>query len=440
MKCFFFFFFHLIIGEVVFFSNIALKPDQYILTPEFISKGGGFNFSLAFDPQSKGQLINLYFVKGIPFGLCCDDNTNQAVICLDNKKINLNNDLILYNKTFEIDDTGVISDENKEGIKEGVVSPVIMRCGGKREEISITGYISMYTKEENFISYELKNVIIIRYICLASIILFWIEFIVKKYKMKIYSNISFKLTFALIPFMMISNLLKVINVHIIIKIGVINMICVVISSLCDVVVKGIIRIVFFLVSIGYTLNLQLRLYKEQKSIYTIPKNKVFLFSILLSLYSLSCFFYDIFNVSYKFYFVDMGYKILFNSLSYSLNFMIWYGIFMRIKKKSDTQMNKVLKIKKYFIGYNRVIALYWMFYLITIVVTIICKFLKGKYGLVYVKWIEDSLIEITHLVLTFGCARLVLNGPKQNKDGYICELQESNKNVFDETKSSLTDI
>lgn len=74
------------------------------------------------------------------------------------------------------------------------------------------------------------------------------------------------------------------------------------------------------------------------------------------------------------------------------------------------------------------------------VVTIICKILKGKYALVYVKWIENSLIEITHLVLTFGCALLVLNGPKQNKDGYICELQESNKTVFDETKSSLTDI
>lgn len=113
---------------------------------------------------------------------------------------------------------------------------------------------------------------------------------------------------------------------------------------------------------------------------------------------------------------------------------------MRIKKKSDTQMNNVLKIKKYFIGYNRVIALYWVFYLITIVVTIICKILKGKYALVYVKWIEDSLSEVTHLVLAFECARLVLNGPKQNKDGYICELQESNKNAFDETKSSLTDI
>lgn len=439
MKFFFFFLFHLIYAEVVFFSNIVLKPDQYILTPEFTSMGGGFNFSLAFDPQAKGQLINLYFIKGIPFGLCCDDNTNQAAICLENKKMNIN-DIILYNETFEIDEIGIISGESKEGIKEGVISPVIMRCGGKKDEISITGYISMYGKDQNFLSYEQKYVIIIRYVCLASVIVFWSVFIMKKFKMKIYSNISFKLIFAIIPLMLIRNLLKVLNIHSIITIGVTNMIYVVIYSLSNVAVEAIIRIVFFLVSIGYTLNLQLRLYKEQKSIYTIPKNKVVLFSILLSLYSLSCFFYDIFIMEYKFYFIDMGYKILFNSLSYSLNFMIWYGIFMRIKKKSETQMNNVLKIKKYFLRYNRVIALYLVLYLITIVVTIICKILKGKYALVYVKWIEDSLIEITHLVLTFGCALLVLNGPKQNKDGYICELQESNKAVFDETKSSLTDI
>ena len=175
-----------------------------------------------------------------------------------------------------------------------------------------------------------------------------------------------------------------------------------------------IKLAYFLVSIGYTFNLQMRLFKSAaRNIFSIPRSKVTSISLLLCLYVIALWYTEITNRIRQYEYTDCFGYYLAVAMKIWINCFIWYGVYTRISKKSEFQMNTFISIKMYFKQYNKIIITALVcgmcYYISSCVVMVVseCAYAKVAFA------INTALNELSDIVLYGGLVVLTLETPMQ---------------------------
>ena len=115
-----------------------------------------------------------------------------------------------------------------------------------------------------------------------------------------------------------------------------------------------------------------------------------------------------------------------------INCFIWYGVYTRISKKSEFQMNTFISIKMYFKQYNKVIIVAFVcgvcYYVSSCVVMVVneCAFAKVAFA------VNTLLNELSDVVLYGGLVVLTLETPMQ----YSSNSNNNNNNSNSEVGNS----
>lgn len=191
-----------------------------------------------------------------------------------------------------------------------------------------------------------------------------------------------------------------------------------------------IKLAYFLVSIGYTFNLQIRLFKSAtRNIFSIPKSKVNFISLLLCLYVIALWYTELINRIRQYEYTDCFGYYLAVALKIWINCFIWYGVYTRISKKSEFQMNTFISIKMYFKQYNKVIIVAFVcgvcYYVSSCVVMVVneCAFAKVAFA------VNTLLNELSDVVLYGGLVVLTLETPMQYSSNSSNNNNNSNSDV-----------
>lgn len=421
--------------DYVFIDNIKMKKGNVFRFESFISvisnaDKSNTSFSLQHINEKyneKSLIIHFSLLKSNSFDLCCNKDNNYSLKhCNSNNKEPID---ILFDETFKVTSTVETFNTSTPLTSSSLITPIFILCDSeetKDDTLSLTGYIYKASK----LSFSFSLLYMIICICITAYL--------------VYRSMITTTMMILLINLIIKYLIMFLNERNHITEGYDDGIYSSLIYLSDLVVNVLIRIVFFLVSIGNDLNVAARLYKSRKiNFYT--KSKIFIFALML------CGYIMVFTVNYFFEYkysisnLYIEFERLTSSLLQIINAMIWYGIYMRIKKKIEKQTTKASAIKSYFIKYKRVVSYYGLTLLVYIILKLIEDILYNFSIRIYIRSTEIAFKEISLIIIVIGGVFLSSNsGLKQTKDGYICEMQDRNAHntviPINEDKSQLTSI
>ena len=428
-------FFSLSFCDYVFIDNIKMKKGNVFRFEPFISDNSisdksNTSFSLQHTNEKYNEqslIFHFSLLKSYSIDLCCDKDNNYTL-----KRCNsANKDPIdiLFDETFKVTSTVETFNTSTPLTSSSLITPLFIFCDSednKEDTLSLTGYIYKASKLPSSLSLLYMGICV----CITGYFVYQ-------------STITTTIMILLIS-LTIKYVVMFLNERNHIREGFDDGMYSAIIYLSEIVVNVLIRIVFFLVSIGNDLNVAARLYKSKKiNFYT--KSKIFIFALMLCGYILVLTANSIFEYKYSISNLKKEFVILTSSLLQIINAMIWYGIYMRIKKKIEKQTTKASAIKGYFIKYRRVVTYYGISILIYIILQLLGDILFDFSICLYIKSGEIAMKEISIMIIVIGGVFLsVNNGLKQTKDGYICEMQDRNAHnsviPTNEDKSQLTSI
>ena len=457
MKLFIFliFLFYFVHNEVFQFVNFDFRLNSFIIFSNFFLSYNNF-ISFDFDfPNLFQKNINFYiflidYYKLSKFNINLNYNPNiccnldgEPIIC--NSTHLLSNYSIFYKKYF-INNNITINESITNKFQKTKITGLIFICEKlkeneknnlfsteKNEYIKLNGIIK-FSNDKNFISYESNKKIYV-YIISSIIYLILILKLIHIYyityykdKKKCYNYI--KLFIFSIPIIVISQIIKIIiEINKSLK-GRINIFLLFIESITEVFFDFILKFIYEIISLGFTVNLHLRLYNyNQQNISNEninSKNEFKVFYVLCSIYSLTYIFKNI--CAYKhFYFIkDKGLLILFNVILYYIDIFIWYSIYLKIKK-IENKMKNIFYLYKYFKRFLKNIILYGLMNLMILLIFIIEKI---NYLSIFFKTLNSIFFEIKNILMFIVLIISLFGNISETKEGYILDPSFQDDNQF----------
>lgn len=328
------------------FNTSKMNSFKYNLTIKNIDLPHKGVFHLfAISPQLF-KYINVLYEPGF----CCFDNYigfctpagNQT-----NSQEIINQSSYYRNISLTSNNTWIMEDHLNTSI-EGIHSTYIAFCSSETTKMQITlqgemiySTVTGYLSSENyFIIYLYVSIVVY----LLIIALIWISLAIKNNKIQRIP--CFKL-YSLSILIIISNKL----LHIILLLmqnqkGKLMLQISIINNLLNVIGNVIYRILIYAVSLGYTLNSHLKLYKEEEKIFTFfNQNKILKMNLLLVFYSVGFFLFETTVIYYTYFHLCVIYPVMNLTLMMISNFFFMTQSCKRINKKLNLASSTIIKVR-----------------------------------------------------------------------------------------------
>ena len=413
-----------------YFDKENTEFSYNINIKKIADKNNSFLYIYLFDNEN--LIKNKLKVFSNP-NICCD-SYNEPSICSSNELLS---NFSSYNKRYEIINQQ-LNDTILNNFTDKIMTSIIFFCeilekkdnsliqysSKKKNDIQLNGFIK-FSNKSNFLSKE-ENMIIFIYffssfVYLILIIKLLYSYYKKYHKSNEKSQFYIKIFIVIIPLIFVSQSIKIKIQNERTKNGEIHIFYKILESIISIMIDFILKIIYLLIGLGYTINLNQRLYNQENNenkdlkYYQIYKFKFFyiLCPIVYICYILKNFY------SYKnFYFnKDMSLMLLFNVILNYLDIYIWCSIYLKINNKLN-KMKSINYIKQYFQKSKNFIILYGIISLIGFLFFIILQFINIS---IIINLIFHLTFEIRTIILFIGLIQSLFGNLTQTKDGFILQ-------------------
>ena len=435
-------------AEIFKFDNYLMNLNSFLPIRQFYFDKGNTEFSYNINIKKKqdnnNSILYIYLFDNENLiknklnifsnpNICCD-SYNGPSICSSNELLT---SFSSYNKSYEIindkvNDTvlNTFTDKKMTGIiffceiLEKKDSTLIQYTSKKDNDIELNGFIK-FSNNSFFLSKE-ENIIIFVYLFSSIVHLIFILKLCYSYYKKFHKNneksqFYIKIFIAIVPLIFISQITKIkiqIDRR---KKGEIYILLIILESIISIMIDFILKIIYLLIGLGYTINLNQRLYNQENNenkdlkYYQIYKFKFFY--ILCPIYYI-CYILKNYYYYKTFYFnKDMSLMIFFNVILNYIDIYIWCSIYLKINNKLN-KMKSINYIKDYFQKIKKFIILYGIISLIGFLFFVILKFIKMS---IIINLIFHLIFEIRTIILLIGLILSLFGNLTQTKEGFILQ-------------------
>lgn len=415
-----------VICERIIVDNIEVKPNKVFKFHKFTynnysSKGPvnqGFNSSLSLIKTSNETYSSLFFfILATP-----SYKPNITFLCNNTDEPKKTNELYLNiiknisnNKLVFIEDDALI-------YEEGVFKTFFVFCSNNiNDRIKVNGTIwyfntNSFSSAENFYQVQLYLILTFYYVVFTLI---WVVKMILNY-----NKITLVLTLfsIMIPFVIIENVMRLEFFSSLKNLGIYSQLFKIIEYSFRIIKNILLRIIYFLISIGWDKH-----YKPKENM-----KELIIFTITLAAYTISSIGYEIFLVIYETnYTHPFGYLLFSSFLLIMCNIYIWYYMYERLLKLGKEYESKGFENAKLVMNnFAYVIKIVFVIAIVHSVLFLFEKLMSNHFIVVFIKWVVDLLEQSISIVMFTSMVILLWKKNALERKGYVFD-PELNKSKSD---------
>ena len=434
------------LNQIYPLGKFYFKNDSFGETPNKIGINMNFEVKVKGEALDSNSKLSLYLIKASSLDnlnhICC---SNKGPIVCDYNDNRTLDSISEFKHEINIQSPQESIQVQKEYLSDnlnGGYGFVILHCEAKNEETSsviplinpnfnkfivLHGNVEMFNRD-SYLSQSKSLAIYAHFIYLFfyfGIAVYWVLLLSKFFFRKQQFPPCVKLFTFTLPLVIIEQMIKIMIFYQEKRTGETKISSYITLSLISLSKNLVTKVIFFLVSIGVTINLQMKLMKKSEGYFKTPQKKVILFTFLIFVYSLMFLLSDFYRAKNKRtnqYLIRYSFYTVASTMT---NMLIWYGIYMRITKKSKN-MKTIISIKSYFLRFNSFITLSFVLGAIFVLLRTFCNLVSG---ITFLKFLELlTLIMVDAMFVCLFSALVILlkstpNAMKKMEDEYAYEMQ-----------------